>query len=378
MTPPEKRPWVRWREQRRQAARRMTEALQPYRLAALLERIQTRRLEEAETPPTPQSTQPGCALLILNPVSGLVSPAIRRRKFEQHFARRGWQFEIYETTGKEDLPALIGERVEAGLDLLVTSGGDGTISAAATGLLGSQVPLGILPTGTGNMFARDLGIPFDLDQAMELITGEHAIRRIDLMQTQGRALVMNLSIGFTAQTIRQTDRALKQRLGMIAYVGVGAANLLGLRLQPFRIRVDGRSVRVRASELMVANSSLIGIRNLPPDIVIEPDDGFVQICTIRAKTALDWLAVLGNIIARRPERNPHVHCLTATRNIQIVTKRRMCVQGDGELLGETPVEIQILPAALPIIVPAQRPGLWVERVRQLLNVTQGNILPPHA
>lgn len=376
MKPIKQHPWVRWRERRRQAVRRFAEALRPYHPLSLLESWSLRPAQDTQDAAI--ASPPGRALLILNPVSGLLSPTLRRRKFEQHFARCGWQFEIYETTGQEDLPALIRQKIAAGLDLLVTSGGDGTISAAATGLLGSEVPLGILPTGTGNMFARDLGIPFDLDRALELITGEHAIRRIDLMQTEGHALVMNLSIGFTAQTIRQTDRSLKRRLGIIAYVGAGAANLLGLRLQAFRLSLDGRPVRVRASELMVANSSLVGIRNLPPDIIIEPDDGFVQVCAIRARTLLDWLAVLGNIITRRPNRNPHIRCLTATRSIEIVTKRRMCVQGDGELLGETPVKITILPAALPIIVPAQRNVLWVERMRDLLNIAQGNILPPHA
>lgn len=301
--------------------------------------------------------------MVLNPVSGNMSPETRRQKFEQHFARLGWNHEVYLTTGSENLPAIIRQAVENGADLVIASGGDGTISAAATGMLNSNVPLGILPSGTGNMFARDIAIPFDPDRALELITGEHDLLEADLMVACGRALVLNLSVGLSAQTVLLTERDKKKRYGIFAYVGSVFANLLGLRLHTFTLVIDGQTLKFRASELMLTNSSLIGLRYFPlQGITVQPDDGKIDIFFIRARTLLNWLGVLGNVITLHPERNRRFVHLFAQKSIKITSSHTLLVQGDGEMLGQTPVDVEILPKRLQIIIPVRKPGALVERI----------------
>ena len=304
------------------------------------------------------------AFLVLNPVSGTVAADLRRQKFEQHFENAGWCYKTYTTTGKEDLPAVVQHSLSEGVDLIIVSGGDGTISGVATGMLGSSVPLGILPSGTGNMFARDLAIPFDTDRALELITNpEHCMRQIDLMLADGRAMVLNLSAGLSADIILHTERTQKSRYGFFAYVGSTIANLFGLRLQTFLMEADGKLYKFRASELMIANSSLIGLRHLPlQGTSIQPDDGRVDICIIRARTLLDWLGVLANLITFHPERNARLRCIPARSTVKIRSGRPLLIQGDGELLGKTPVEVIIRPNALNIIVPDRHENPLVERL----------------
>jgi diacylglycerol kinase (ATP) len=211
--------------------------------------------------------------------------------------------------------------------------------------------LGILPTGTANFFAHDLGIPADLDRALKLLTGEHVLLDLDLMQAMERSFVMNLSVGLSSKTILQTEREQKKRFGMLAYAWNLIAILIGLRTETFNLKVDGVHHKMRASEIMVVNSSLIGIRTLPQKINILPDDGKVEICIIRARSLLDWLAVLGNVLIGHSERNTRFRCLDASQNITIKSKRSLMVQGDGELLGKTPLEVKVLPRALRVIIP---------------------------
>ncbi len=300
------------------------------------------------------------AFLVLNPVSGSGAPDLRRRKFEQHFSAAGWEYEIYTTTGTEDLPEIV-RRAASHVNLVIASGGDGTISLTASGLLGSHIPLAILPSGTGNMFARDLGIPFDPDRALELILGEHDLINLDIMLAGQRALVMNLSVGLSAQTILHTEREKKQRYGFWAYVGTVFANLLGLRLQNFYLKVDGRLYKFRASEIMLTNSSLIGLRYFPVrGITIQPDDGKIDIFIIRARTVLNWLGVLANVITFHPERNARFKHLTADKSVEINSNNPTQVQGDGEVLGNTPIEVQVKPEAITVFAPCRKNNLLVK------------------
>jgi len=303
------------------------------------------------------------AFLVLNPISGNTSPELRRQKFEQHFYRAGWEYETYQTTGQEVLPEIVQQAIQNGANLVVASGGDGTISGVITGMLGSNIPLGILPSGTGNMFARDVAIPFDLDRALDIMTNEHDVLKADLIYAFNRAQVLNLSVGLSAETVLHTEREKKRRYGIFAYVGTVFANLLGLRLHSFQLEVDGKPYKFRASELMLGNSSLIGIRFLPlQGLNILPDDGKVDVCFIRARTLIDWLGVLGNIITFHPERNARFRTIPAYKSVKIRSNQPLLIQGDGEVLGKTPVDVTILPNACDIIIPCRKTGLLVDRL----------------
>lgn len=307
--------------------------------------------EKAQAMPGERSTDRKRVFLVDNPVSGTSDAEERRESVVKHFEENDWTAEVHVTKEDEDLKAVVRDAVAREFDLIVASGGDGTVAGVASGLARSQVPLGIIPAGTGNMLARDLGIPLRLDRALELITGEHQTMEMDAMEVNGQLYVLNLGVGLSPEVMANADREDKQRFGMAAYVWSTIEKLSGFQLQNFYIQVDDETSVLRASEIMVVNSSIIGIQNIHPTIKICPDDGSLDVCIVRARTALDLGGLVVNTLLRRRNRSSQLRHLQARERVVIRSDRKLPVQADGELIGETPLEVKVLPGALRVIVP---------------------------
>jgi diacylglycerol kinase (ATP) len=134
---------------------------------------------------------------------------------------------------------------------------------------------------------------------------------------------------------------------------VGLEQLSGLRLRPFHLEVDGEKRHVRASEVLITNSSIIGLQpfDLGPDV--QPDDGKVEVCIVRARTLWDYLRVAWSLLARVEKQNENFQCMEARREVQIRTVKPLPVQADGEIIGETPLKIKVMPAAVRVLVPEE-------------------------
>ncbi|MGC9358000.1 MAG: diacylglycerol/lipid kinase family protein, partial [Anaerolineae bacterium] len=120
---------------------------------------------------------------VVNPVAGTSEAEEVKENIRRHCDEAGWNCEIHETSSGEEVGKVVRETQGEGFDLFVACGGDGTVSGVAGGLVHAEQPMGIVPTGTGNVFAQDLGIPRNIDEALALITGDHNIRPIDVMRT---------------------------------------------------------------------------------------------------------------------------------------------------------------------------------------------------
>ena len=138
------------------------------------------------------------ALVVINPVSGTGDNLTLQQVIEAHFHQAGWVVNFYHTSGNDNIKDIIATHIPQGLDLVVAAGGDGTASLAAGGLVGSEIPLGLVPTGTWNALARTLGIPLAAQDALNLLTGAHAIRRLDALQIDGAYHLLNTSTGYSA------------------------------------------------------------------------------------------------------------------------------------------------------------------------------------
>lgn len=296
--------------------------------------------------------------LILNPVSGVTDPRLVCQRFAQIAGQAGWEFEIYQTTGDEDLRTVVQDAVRRGFSQIVAAGGDGTISEVATGLVGTEIPLGVLPVGTWNAFARNMGIPFGLDDAIRLQFEDHMMLPIDAIQVKERIYLLNISIGFTSAIIAQTSREQKQRMGLFAYVFSVLKQLTGFEMVAFDLMVDGQPVSTRASEVMLVNSSLVGMGELPTQLDIHPDDGILEIVILRARTAWDYiLSMINVLIGRKHYQFSRYDVLRAVKTIRIQARRPVIVQADGEVIGGLPIEAKVLPLAVRVIVPNQPGGI---------------------
>ena len=141
------------------------------------------------------------ALLVINPVSGVSQPEIIRKRFERLFHKAGWETRIYQTTGSEKLSDVVRQMATADIGMVVASGGDGTISEVGSGLTYTGIPLGILPTGTWNALAHNLGIPIFFEDAMHLLLKPHRLMKIDSLEVNGRHYLLNVGIGLSAAVI---------------------------------------------------------------------------------------------------------------------------------------------------------------------------------
>lgn len=232
------------------------------------------------------------ALIVLNPVAGNSStPAIEA--IEQCFAgNKQWSYEIYKTTGQEDMATLVRNRLALGLDLVVAAGGDGTISEVVDALVYQKAPLAIVPLGTGNVLAHELKIPLKLDEACDLLLGDHNLVELDVMQVNGKAFISHISIGIYSLIVRETTALQKRRLGRLAYLWTAFRKLMARKTWYFTLIVDDHVRRFRASSVLVANAGAVGLSSLRWGADICLDDGQLNICIIRGQTLMHYLGLV--------------------------------------------------------------------------------------
>lgn len=291
------------------------------------------------------------AFVVVNPVAGHSQPDILREKLRRRFAEAGKDCELYETTGEERLAEVVRSSLDRGSDLLVAAGGDGTVSGVVDGLAHASVPMGILPVGTGNALARDLGIPLDVDEALDLLLGEHAVRQIDALQIDTRFFVLNIGVGMSAQIMRDTESESKRRFGRMAYLWNVMDRLFGLERHRFTLTLDGREARLRATEVLILNSGAMGSPVLRWGPNVQIDDGQVAVYVLSPRAVFDYLSIAWNLLLGERHKDPGVRRLNAEQYITIRANRPLAVQGDGDVIGHTPVEVRVVPGAVQVLTP---------------------------
>lgn len=262
----------------------------------------------------------------------------------------GWSEPLWwETTVDDPGEGQAAAAVAARVDLVLASGGDGTVTACASGVAGSGIPLALLPAGTGNLLARNIGLPLELDDALQVaLTGTD--RRLDSGTANGRPFVVMAGLGFDAKMMDSTSEVLKKKLGWAAY-GVSALRHLHDRPVRVTLRADGGPpLRRRASGVVVGNVGwLQGGVPLLPDA--EPDDGLLDVLVLAPRGWLGWLALVADVLLRR--RASGRMARFAFRELRIGLGRQQLWELDGEVIGHTrELQVTVQAGALLLRVPA--------------------------
>ena len=289
--------------------------------------------------------------IVVNPVAGVTQPEAVREKIESALQEREIPFEIYETTGDDNFRQIIRNAVQQGFKLVIASGGDGTLSGVVDGLVDTQIPLLILPTGTWNALAQALNIPLQIDDAIELLFREHNIQTIDAMQVDKNYFLLSISAGVGSRTMKDVKREEKRRFGRFADLWSALDHLLEFRSHQFEVKIDGKFTKFRASELMVANSSILGLKILQLDPSIRMDDGKLNVCRIYASTLGEYVRLAVSMFRGDQKHNWNILCMEALREVEIHCREKLPVQGDGELIGQLPITVKIHPKAVQIVTP---------------------------
>lgn len=164
---------------------------------------------------------------MLNPKAGSRPPDKIKGMLAEGFSEDGWTYHLHEISVDESIEAVIREAPPDAYDVVVASGGDGTVSGVAGALVGTGVPLGIIPSGTGNSLARDLGIPMKIAEAVKILTDLPATRPVDALQVEDTYHFLNLSIGVSAAAMLKTPSSEKRQFGMAAYLLEGVSRAHG-------------------------------------------------------------------------------------------------------------------------------------------------------
>ena len=296
----------------------------------------------------------GRTLIILNPASGRGNPDRTRRLLGGAFAARRAPFDLVETTGAGDAERLAREAATLGYDKVVAVGGDGTVAEAITGLAGTGVPLGIIPGGTGNQVAANLGIPRDLEAAVETVV--HGIPvPLDIGQlADGRFFALVAGAGWDAQVMRDATRDLKNRFGFLAYLYAGLRRAMQLPSAQFRITADENTFEVRAASVMVANVGQLFHELFPVGFWIGPgvshQDGLLDVCIFAPQSVVDLAAMLWKVAWRSFGEDERMLYLQA-RDIRIESDIPVMTQVDGDVTGVTPLHARAVAGGVRVLVP---------------------------
>ena len=299
--------------------------------------------------------------VIINPVSGRspVDVDMIRSKLESSDAA----FKIVLT--EPDLgPGILARRaVEEGADLVIAAGGDGTVLGTAEGLIGTGVALGVIPEGTANVFAAELGVPYDSGAALDLLLGEDCdVRHVDVGSVGGRHFLLRVGIGLEASMTVETDPALKNRLGVLAYLWTAFDR--GRRANPilYELEIDGRKKWVKGVTCVVCNSGNLGVPGVKLMPEIDPSDGYLNVivveqATLRAVGSLAYHALL-SVFSGKKEWGERRHFTLYTCTARVVSVKPHPPQiaaCDGEPIDSGfPLTVTLEPKALLVAAPARK------------------------
>jgi len=261
---------------------------------------------------------------------------------------QGLEVRLEPTASREAVTMLI-EAARGQVDAVVVGGGDGSLNAALPGLLSTGLPLGVLPLGTANDFARTLAIPADPGAAARVIAAG-AVRRADVGVVNGLPFLNVASLGLSGDLARRLTGAGKRRWGRLSYLTAALQVLAGAR--PFRavLVAQGAAVRVKTYQIAVGNGRYYG-GGLPVRHDARVDDGRLDLYSLEFKAA--WRLLPAALALRRGRQGAwrEVRDISCIR-FQVRTRRARPVNLDGELLTSTPARFEILPGALAVFAPA--------------------------
>ncbi|MGP1371445.1 MAG: YegS/Rv2252/BmrU family lipid kinase [Almyronema sp.] len=303
--------------------------------------------------------------LIFNPVAGQGEAEAELSEICSALQSK-FELTVYQTTPDEEADFLAHKAVEQGAKLIVVSGGDGTVSSVTSALLNSDVCLGIIPRGTANAFAKALSIPENISAACEVILSGSE-QKLDMALCNDRPMLLLAGVGFEAKTIERTDREAKNKLGSLAYLVSGLRELKDFDRFEVKIETESGQMQTTAAAVTVANAApATSVLAQGPD-QIEVDDGLLDITIVAPESISDAIAASYELL-RSAITNDHAQLENIghfrAKQVKIITQPPQKVVLDGEMIGQTPIEVQCLPNNLTVLVPESTASETAEKFQK--------------
>jgi YegS/Rv2252/BmrU family lipid kinase len=254
-----------------------------------------------------------------------------------------------EVSKSKKAPPQVQRALDDGAELVFAWGGDGLVQRCIDVMAGTGASLAIIPAGTANLFASNLGIPKDIEQAVQV--GLHGPRRrLDVGRLNGERFAVMAGAGFDAQMIREADAGLKDRIGRVAYVWTGV-NQLGRKPFEAKIAVDGATwFEGKISSVLLGNvGQLFGGVEAFEDA--QPDDGLLELGVVTADSALEWARTIARTAVGSSDASPYVQ-VTKAKSAEMKFDRKVLYEVDGgDRTKVKKLDVEVEPSAIDVCVP---------------------------
>lgn len=292
---------------------------------------------------------PDRAVLIANPAARLVETHVSVDRLTACLQSTGLQVEVRVTQQAGDARRMAAEAVQAGVRRVVAAGGDGTINEVVQSLAGTETELAIVPLGTGNVFARSIGLDErNLAESCQ-IAAAGAVRQIDLGLMGGRYFAATAGAGIDAQIAMNLDPGWKQRIGKVAFVSEFFRSTLIQEPHVFRLTMDGRTIEGPMWGVLICNTNDYTWRIRPvPDT--REDDGLLDVVLMHRHGFLDFLDLVARMFfsGETAVGHPTASVMRVGR-MDIDATPPVPWQVEGDVQGMTPVSVQVVPKALRLV-----------------------------
>jgi YegS/Rv2252/BmrU family lipid kinase len=281
--------------------------------------------------------------VVVNPASGKNQPILNT--LNDVFTEHGVDWSVSVTKKYGDATEQARAALAQGVDLVAGYGGDGTQHEVANAVLGTGRPMGILPGGTGNGFANEMGIPKELKEAVEILCTSTRLTQVDVARVNDAWCIQRLYAGIEPD--QQTTRAQKDKYGVLAYGVTAARRLRTMQETCFRLTIDGQVHEVDGVKCYVVNSGMTGT-GIAIGHTFSVTDGLLDVFVL-ARNPLSLMAAEQRLLhLETPIAGFHYW---QGRTIHIEAEPPKTIWTDGEHFGQTPVSVEVVPGALPVVVP---------------------------
>ncbi len=301
-----------------------------------------------------KATKENSYLFLINPKSGqwdeeridnLIKTAFGTTEAKENYT-------IHHCDKFEKLNELFGEDIRKGVySAVVAIGGDGTVREAIALIEKNwNTSLGIIPTGTGNLLAKSLDIPTDIEQSLRVIMKGNS-RKINITKVNGNFIGIVAGAGLDANIMKNTTSNLKKKLGVLAYCFQAVKQLVRSREALFFLNIDGKNYWASGFDVMVINRNSF-IQAFIPQIKVEGvDDEWLDICIMKVKTGLDYISILAELFTGDYKKADSTITHLRGKSVRILSWPRLNVQADGDFIGKTPMNIEFYPKRLSVFIP---------------------------
>ncbi len=291
--------------------------------------------------------------VIINPASGREQPVLKILNMALHDAHVDW--EIFVTKESCDARRFAKKAVQARADAVVVFGGDGTVNEVASALVRTNIPLGIIPGGTMNVMASEMKIPTRLEEACVLaVNPPENIRVVDVGKIGRNYFLLRAATGFQAESVDGADRSLKNRFGVLAYALAGLQLIADPPVSRYTLTLDGQVEECEGVTCIVANSGATWLSGISLAPTIDTCDGLLDVIVVRKADLPSLISLAASVVAG--SENPQALLHWQVKRAAITADPTQKVQADGEMIGQTPIRVNVVPRALGVIVPPDETG----------------------